>query len=247
MSGNGFAAPVVVTGFDFRFVVTEQLLAEGIDPDAVLIEPAGRNTVLAVLAAALHVSVTDPEALILVAPSDHALLTRMPFARPYSRGFQRHSLARIVTFGIAPTRAETGYGWLEIDRTAAGAAPLKLFVEKPVPARAEAMLAAGNFLWNAGIFLSTARTIIAAYQAHAPSLVAPVRRAVELAKADLGFLRLDAEAWGRAEATSVDYAVMEHCPQQNGIVERVIRTLKEQCIHRQRFDSIQHATRAIGD
>jgi mannose-1-phosphate guanylyltransferase/mannose-6-phosphate isomerase len=71
------------------------------------------------------------------------------------------------------------------------------------------MLVAGNFLWNAGIFLSTARSIIAAYEAHAPSLVAPVRRAVELAKADLGFLRLDAEAWGRADAISVDYAVME--------------------------------------
>jgi mannose-1-phosphate guanylyltransferase/mannose-6-phosphate isomerase len=211
VSGVGFAAPVIVTGSDFRFIVTEQLLAEGIDPGAVLIEPQGRNTAPAVLAAALHVAANDPEALILVAPSDHAIADAEAFRATVHQGVPAAQAGQIVTFGIAPTRAETGYGWLEIDRVSAeaGAAPLKRFVEKPDAVRAEAMLAEGNYLWNAGIFLCSARTIIAAFQAHAPGLVAPVQSAVELAKADLGFLRLDAEAWGRAEAISVDYAVME--------------------------------------
>jgi mannose-1-phosphate guanylyltransferase/mannose-6-phosphate isomerase len=209
VSGNGFSAPVVVTGSDFRFIVTEQLLAEGIDPRAVLIEPEGRNTAPAVLAAALHVAATNRDALILFSPSDHAIADAEAFRAAVQQGVPAAQAGRIVTFGIVPTRAETGYGWLEMDGVAAEATPLKRFVEKPDASQAAAMLAAGNFLWNAGIFLCTPRTIIAAFQVHAPGLVAPVRRAVELAKADLGFLRLDAEAWGRAEVISVDYAVME--------------------------------------
>ena len=210
LSGDGFAAPVVVTGSDFRFVVTEQLLAEGIDPGAVLIEPEGRNTAPAVLASALHVAQTDPDALMLVAPSDHAIADAAAFRATVQRGVPAARAGRIVTFGITPTRAETGYGWLELDTPATGdAVALKRFVEKPDATRSQAMLEAGNFLWNAGIFLFSARTILDAFAAHAPALLPPVRAAVDGAKADLGFLRLDPAAWARAEAISIDYAVME--------------------------------------
>lgn len=212
LAGAGFSAPLVVTGSDFRFVVTEQLLAEGIDPAAVLIEPEARNTAPAVLAAALHLAVSDPDALILVAPSDHAIADAAAFRATVQAGVAAAMAGRIVTFGITPTRAETGYGWLELEDASDGPVALKRFVEKPDSARAEAMLAAGNFLWNAGIFLFTARTIIAAYAAHAPGLMAPVRAAVAGARADLGFLRLDAAAWAGAEAISIDYAVMERAP-----------------------------------
>lgn len=210
LSGDGFAAPVVVTGSDFRFIVTEQLLAEGIDPGAVLIEPEGRNTAPAVLAAALHVARVDPDALMLVAPSDHAIADAAAFRATVQRGVAAARAGRIVTFGIAPTRAETGYGWLELDAPATGdAVALKRFVEKPDASRAQAMLKAGNFLWNAGIFLFSARTILDAFAAHASALLSPVRAAVDGAKADLGFLRLDPVAWAGAEAISIDYAVME--------------------------------------
>lgn len=210
LSGEGFGAPVVVTASDFRFIVTEQLLAEGIDPGAVLIEPEGRNTAPAVLAAALHVAATDPDALMVVAPSDHAIADPAAFRGTVLQGVAAAKAGRIVTFGIAPTQAETGYGWLELGTGGMdGVVPLKRFVEKPDAARAQVMLDAGNFLWNAGIFLFSARTIIDAFQAHAPALLPPVRAAVEGAKADLGFLRLDPAAWAGAEAISVDYAVME--------------------------------------
>jgi mannose-1-phosphate guanylyltransferase / mannose-6-phosphate isomerase len=210
LSGEGFGPPVVVTGSDFRFVVTEQLLSEGIDPGAVLIEPDGRNTAPAVLAAALHVAASDPDAMMLVAPSDHAIADPGAFCTTVQRGMAAARAGQIVTFGITPTRAETGYGWLELDGPATGeAVALKRFVEKPDAARAAEMLAAGRFLWNAGIFLFTAHTIIAAFEAHAPALLSPVRAAVDGAKVDLGFLRLDAQAWARAEAISIDYAVME--------------------------------------
>jgi mannose-1-phosphate guanylyltransferase/mannose-6-phosphate isomerase len=210
LSGEGYAAPVVVTGSDFRFIVTEQLLATGIDPGAVLVEPEARNTAPAVLAAALHVAATDTDALLLVAPSDHAIDDPAAFRATVQRGVAAARLGRIVTFGITPTRAETGYGWLELDTAHMGdALALKRFVEKPDAAQATAMLSAGNFLWNAGIFLFTARTILAAFAAHAPNLLPPVRAAMGEAKADLGFLRLDPAAWARAEAISIDYAVME--------------------------------------
>ena len=211
LSGPDFAAPVAVTGSDFRFIVTEQLQAIGIDPGAVLIEPEGRNTAPAVLAAALHLAAADPETLMLIAPSDHAIADATAFRAAVAAGVPAARAGQIVTFGIAPTRPETGYGWLELDGAAEAGqpVPMRRFVEKPDRAAAEAMLAAGSYLWNAGIFLASARTMLAAAEAHAPHLLSPVRAAVEGARADLGFLRLDPEAWAGAEAISIDYAVME--------------------------------------
>ena len=210
LSGPDFAPPVVVTGSDFRFIVTEQLMAAGIDPGAILIEPAARNTAPAVLAATLHVAATDPEALMLIAPSDHAISNPQAFRDAVARGVPAARAGQIVTFGIAPTHAETGYGWLELASPAGSeAVPLTRFVEKPDLAGAEAMLKAGTFLWNAGIFLFTARTMLAAFATHAADLVAPVQAAMAAARPDLGFLRLDPKAWGSAASISVDYAVME--------------------------------------
>ncbi len=211
LSGDGFTAPVVITGSDYRFIVTEQLQAVGIDPGPVLIEPEGRNTAPAVLAAALHLAKSDPQALMLVAPSDHVVPDALAFRAAVKAGEAAAKSGRIVTFGIRPTRAETGYGWLELTGPAADGVPVDLarFVEKPKRAAAESMLAAGNFLWNAGIFLFTAATMIAAFRAHAPGLLAPVGAAVDAARADLGFLRLEETAWKGAEAISIDYAVME--------------------------------------
>ncbi|MCW1920801.1 mannose-1-phosphate guanylyltransferase/mannose-6-phosphate isomerase [Rhodobacter sp. KR11] len=210
LSGPGFAPPLTITGSDFRFIVTEQLQAAGIDPGPILIEPRGRNTAPAVLAAALWAEAQDPETLLLIAPSDHAIPDPQAFRAAVDRGVPAARAGQIVTFGIAPTHAETGYGWLELAAPpGAAAVPLTRFVEKPQAPQAEAMLAAGNFLWNAGIFLFTAQTMVAAFQTHAPDFLAPVRAALAEAKSDLGFLRLDPEAWARAPEKSVDYAVME--------------------------------------
>lgn len=211
LSGPDFAPPLIITGSDYRFIVTEQLLAAGVDPGPVLIEPSARNTAPAVLAAALHLARTDPEAVMLVAPSDHVVPDAAAFRAAVMAGLPAARAGRIVTFGIRPTRAETGYGWLELSAPAQDgqAIDLRRFVEKPPRDKAEAMLAAGNYLWNAGIFLFTARTILAAFTEHAPALLPPVTAAVDQAQADLGFLRLAPEPWSGAEAISIDYAVME--------------------------------------
>ena len=207
-----FADPVVVSNADFRFMVTEQMLEAGVDPGAVLIEPEARNTAPAVLAAALHVAATDPEALMLVAPSDHVIPDTGAFHAAVAKGAEAARDGRLVTFGIAPTHPETGYGYLELGAAPDGSGtpvPLRAFVEKPDAQTAQTMLEAANYLWNAGIFLFSAQDIIAAFDAHAPDLVPPVAQAVEAARADLGFLRLDPEAWAQADSISIDFAVME--------------------------------------
>lgn len=210
LAGPDFAAPVVVTGSDFRFIVTEQMAAIGADPGAILIEPSARNTAPAILAAALHLAADDPARPMLVAPSDHVIPDSAAFAAAVARGLSPALEGQLVTFGIAPTHAETGYGWLELSAPSDGApVALSRFVEKPDAARAEAMLQAGTFLWNAGIFLFTPATLIAAFEAHAPQVLAAVRAALAAAKADLGFLRLDPAAFAGAPDISIDYAVME--------------------------------------
>ncbi len=213
LSGAGFAAPMVLTNSDFRFIVTEQLAEIGQDPSAILIEPEGRNTAPAVLAAALWLEKSDPDALMLVAPSDHVVPDAAAFRDATLAGVAAAQAGQLVTFGIKPTHAETGYGYLELaeDPGAFDAKPLKLnrFVEKPDATRAAEMLAAGTYLWNAGIFLFSVKTILAAFEAHAPDLMGPVRAAVDQGKPDLGFLRLDPAAWAKADDISIDYAVME--------------------------------------
>ncbi|AEI96529.1 mannose-1-phosphate guanylyltransferase/mannose-6-phosphate isomerase [Roseobacter litoralis] len=211
LSGAAYAPPVVVTASDFRFIVTEQLQGIGVDPGAILIEPAGRNTAPAVLAAACHIAASDPDGLMLVAPSDHVIPDAQAFSAAVNAGVTAAQAGQLVTFGITPTQAETGYGYLELVDPPKGTtpAPLKRFVEKPDQTRAEAMLKDAHFMWNAGIFLFRASDIIAAFKAHATALLEPVSSAYAQAKADLGFLRLDPDNWARAEDISIDYAVME--------------------------------------
>ena len=210
MTGSDYSAPVVITNSDFRFIVTEQLQAIGIDPGAILIEPEGRNTAPAVLAAALYLAKQDPDAIMLVAPSDHVVPDTKAFQEAVAKGMTAVEKGQLVTFGITPTHAETAYGYLELSKTPMGGpVPLKRFVEKPNATRAEEMVKAGSFLWNAGIFLFKAKDMINAFATHAPSLVEPVEGAIETGEVDLGFCRLGADAWAKADDISIDYAVME--------------------------------------
>lgn len=213
LSGDGFTAPVIVTGDPFRFIVTEQLAAVEVAADCVLIEPAARNTAPAIAAAALVVAKKDPKALLLIAPSDHVIPDAEGFRATVMAAAPQAERGHIVTFGIAPTRPETGYGYLEL---ATGADPqadrpqtLVRFVEKPDAARAAAMIAQGCYLWNAGIFLASAATLVAAYETHAPETLQGARASLDAAKTDLGFIRLDTAHWAHVPDLSVDYAIME--------------------------------------
>ena len=214
VSGSGFAAPMIVTGADFRFVVTEQLASIEIAPSAILIEPSARNTAPAVLAAALTLHARDPNALMLVMPSDHVIPDDARFRDAVLAGEPAARAGQLVTFGIRPDRAETGYGWLELSEAAdADFSPLpqklQRFVEKPDSATAAAMLGDGRHLWNAGIFLFSTETLVQAFAAHAPDILAGVQAALAGAETDLSFTRLAVEPWAGLRDISIDYAVME--------------------------------------
>lgn len=209
-SGRDFAPPLVVTGEDFRFIVAEQMAALGIAPQTLMIEPEGRNTAPAAVAAALMLTRNDPEALMLVAPSDHLVPDAQAFRAVVALGVAAAREGRIVTFGIAPSRAETGFGWLECGAAShPGVEELIRFVEKPNADVAEVLLANPRFLWNAGLFLCRADVLIAAAEEHAPEVLASATAAVAEAKADLGFVRLAALPWTNAPSISIDHAIME--------------------------------------
>ena len=212
-NGEGFAAPTVVTGDAFRFIVTEQLAAIEMAPNAIVIEPQGRNTAPAVLAAALLLAKQDPNALMLVAPSDHVIRDNAGFCAAVKAAAPTAAQGTLVTFGITPTAPETGYGYLKLasgsTATADAPQPLETFIEKPDADTAAKLISDGRHLWNAGIFLMSAGAIIAAFESLAPEVFGPVSAAVEAARPDLGFTRLAPEAWSGAPDISVDYAIME--------------------------------------
>lgn len=211
---KGFAAPIVVTGEPFRFIVVEQLAGALVDPSAILIEPSPRNTGPAILAASLWAEHIDPEAIVLVLPSDHVIPDEAAFRAAVMAGLPAAESGKIVSFGVKPDRPETGYGYLELASPAVDqqVVDLKRFVEKPDLARAETMVADGHHLWNAGIYLFSAKTILAAFETFGPQSLASVRRSVDAAKRDLGLVRLDPGPWEDAENLSIDYAIMEKAP-----------------------------------
>ncbi|WP_422033311.1 mannose-1-phosphate guanylyltransferase/mannose-6-phosphate isomerase [Roseovarius sp.] len=213
LSGKSFNRPLVVTNTAFRFIVVEQLATSGIDPNAIMIEPEGRNTAPAILAAALSLSRNDPETLMLVAPSDHVVPDTHAFQEAVKAGIPAAQDGQLVTFGIKPDRAETGYGYLELATRPDGDTPraigLKRFVEKPDKASAEKMVASGEYLWNAGIFLFSVKAILEAFETHLPEMIGPVTEALDQGECDLGFLRLAPGPWAGAADESIDYAVME--------------------------------------
>ena len=213
LSGIGFAAPTIVTAADFRFIVIEQLAALEIAPADILIEPSAKNTAAAICAAALALEARAPGALMLVAPSDHVIPDAPRFRDAVKAAAPAASAGQLVTFGIRPDRPETGYGWLELSTPTPDFAslpqPLRSFVEKPDVAKAEALLAGGMHLWNAGIFLFSTTAILEAFAAHAPEVLAATRAAFDAAEKDLSFTRLKPEPWAELPDISIDYAVME--------------------------------------
>ena len=207
-----FAPHITLTNSDFRFIVCEQLQAVGIDPGTILIEPEAKNTAPAILASSVFALNNDPDAVLLVAPSDHVISDTGAFHQAVRKGIDQVDKGKLVTFGITPTHPETGYGYLELSTKAAVVSDVEAvtrFVEKPDLENAERMVKSGYYLWNAGIFLFRARDMVDAFASLDPDTLSLVTESVLGAKADLGFLRLKQETWSELTPESLDYAVME--------------------------------------
>ena len=206
-----FAPHITMTNSDFRFIVGEQLQGVGINPGPILIEPEGRNTAPAIVAASLHALKQDEDAILLVAPSDHVIPDVEEFHRALLIGLSAVEKGNIVTLGIKPTRPETGYGYLELTKESNGkAVDLIRFIEKPDAKRAREILQQGNYLWNAGIFMFRASDMLHAFKLYSPEILEHVEASLVAAKSDLDFLRLDPVFWSKCDDISIDYAIMEH-------------------------------------
>jgi mannose-1-phosphate guanylyltransferase/mannose-6-phosphate isomerase len=204
-----FAAPIIIGGAEQRFLIAEQLRSGGLAASRVVVEPMGRNTGPALAVGALLAAETDPEALILSAHADHSIPDPAAFRETVARGVPAAEAGRVVLFGIKPTFAATGYGYIEpgaaIDQAAR---EVVRFIEKPGAAAAGALLEAGC-LWNSGLFLMRAASLVAELERHEPAVLAAARAAIAAGAVDADFLRLDAVAFGQAPSISIDHAVME--------------------------------------
>ena len=207
-----FASHITLTNSDYRFIIGEQLQEVGIDPGPILIEPEAKNTAAAILAASIFVHSEDENAVLLIAPSDHVIPGTEDFHAAIKVGLSHVQNRKMVTFGIKPTHPETGYGYLELSKNPLdeyGSSDLEKFIEKPDLQDASQMLEAGQYLWNAGIFLFRAKDMIDAFRTYAPETLDLALKAVNEASSDLGFLRLAPGPWSMLEDISIDYAIME--------------------------------------
>jgi mannose-1-phosphate guanylyltransferase/mannose-6-phosphate isomerase len=203
-------APLLVCNESSRFVAAEQLREIGINDAQILLEPMRRNTAPAIASAALHALSQNEDPLLLVLPSDHVIKDHDAFCTAIHFARQAASDGDLVTFGIKPTRAEAGYGYIRAGSTETQAAqPVLEFVEKPNRATAEQYIASGNYFWNSGMFLFRASRYIEELERHEPKIVAACRNAVALAKKDFDFIRLDMESYAASPDNAIDYAVME--------------------------------------
>lgn len=204
-------APIVVTNAEQRFLAADQLAQIGVAPGALLLEPVGRNTAPAVAAAALHALREDPAAVLLVQPSDHVIGNAAEFQSVMAQALVAARDGHLVTFGIPPTEPASGYGYIEAgDAILGGVFRVRRFIEKPTEEKAKSFLAHGGFYWNSGMFVFQARRFVEELGRFRPEMLAAVRSALDKAVPDLGFLRLDRDAFSASPSDSVDYAVMEH-------------------------------------
>jgi len=208
----GTYAPIVVTNNEQRFLVAEQLRQVSITPSSIVLEPVGRNTAPAIAIAALLALHESPDALLLVLPSDHVILNEPAFIAAANEAATIAADQHLVTFGITPTEAHTGFGYIRRGPAIAdGKQVYKVdaFVEKPDAPTAERFLNDGNYSWNSGMFMLKASTYMEELHRHAPEIARHAELAFESAKRDNDFLRLDAEAFAACPNVSIDYAVME--------------------------------------
>lgn len=203
------SAPIVVCNAEHRFLVAEQLRQIGIGESVIILEPAGRNTAPAVALAALAARDGDAGASLLVLAADHLITEVEVFHDAILVGRQQAEKGALVTFGIVPTRAETGFGYIRRGPGLGACHAVDRFVEKPDQQTAIEYLESGDYYWNSGMFMFTAETWLAELERFEPLILQSCQDAWSKAERDLDFKRIPADVFMQAPAISIDYAVME--------------------------------------
>jgi mannose-1-phosphate guanylyltransferase len=210
LTGLSGAVPMLMAHHSHRFLMAEQL--REMDQSATLVlEPEGRNTAPAIACAALLARQSGDDPLLLVLPADHVIGDVGAFQHSVSLATPLAEAGYLVTFGVAPTQPETGYGYIACGAPLEGGFHLSAFIEKPNARRAAQLVQSGDYLWNSGMFLLRASSYLQQLKRLQPKMLEACEEAVNSAHHDLDFLRLGEEAFRRCPADSIDYAVMEHC------------------------------------
>ena len=205
-----FGKYLTLTNSEFRFIVNQQIRSIGYEPGTILIEPEGKNTGPAILAASLYELEKNSEAILLVTPTDQIISSKEKFHEAICKGMSEIQKGQIITFGIKPTFPETGYGYLELMNYSTDQATiLKSYIEKPNFSDAERMISSGKYLWNTGIFLFFAKDMVAAFEKYFSRDIESIKDALKKGTKDLNFFRLKPEHWSNCTSISIDYAVME--------------------------------------
>jgi len=205
--------PVLVSNAAYRFQLVDQLAEIALTASAIILEPVSKNTAVAIASAA-HFSIPhDPNALLLVLPSDHVIQNAAAFRHAVETGVTLARDGRLVTFGVVPTAPNTGFGYIRKGALLAGrehdAYDVQAFVEKPDAALATELLASGDYLWNSGMFLFRAATYLDELKRYEPEVARLAEHAYQAATSDARFLTLDSAAFAECPSISVDYAVFE--------------------------------------
>jgi mannose-1-phosphate guanylyltransferase/mannose-6-phosphate isomerase len=217
LEGIQVAAPLIVSGEDHRFLVSEQMREVGITFGAVLLEPVGRNTAPALTLAALAAIENGQDPVLVVTPADQTVADDVAFTAALHRAITQAAEDTIVILGVTPNKPETGYGYIRIVRSnhaSPGANPLQVsaFVEKPNQATAEGYLKEGGYFWNAGLFVLRASVWLNALQTFRPDMAQACETAWAVKMQDAQFIRPGKDEFAAIPSESADYAVMEHCP-----------------------------------
>lgn len=208
ITSAGLASPMVVCNEEYRFVIAEQLRLMG-KAGAVILEPVGRNTAPALTLAALFAIKNEADTILLVMPADHVILDTAAFQAAVSEGVPLAEKGAVVTFGITPDSPETGYGYIQTGSAFESARRIARFVEKPDLVTAQSYLAAGNYLWNSGIFMMRASVWLSAMKACRPDILSACKQACREGSTDGDFVRVGKATFSACPSDSIDYAVME--------------------------------------
>lgn len=210
--GKEFLSPLIVCNVEHRFLIAEQMREAGITPQAIVLEPIGRNTAPAAAIAALMVAEKDPDGVLLLMPADHIVRNGTAFTQAVERAVAAAERDQLVTFAITPDAPETGYGYIRRGAPLGGLPQtfsVERFVEKPDAATAADYVASGEYGWNSGMFVFKASLFLAELERLEPEMVAHCRAAIGAGRQDLDFFRLDEASFAKAKSISIDYAVME--------------------------------------
>lgn len=210
--GSLFTEPVIICNQDYRFLIAEQLREIGIKKARIILEPIGRNSAPAIAIASLLLAEQDPEHILWIMAADAFVQESKQLIELVQQAAFFAQQGRIVTFGIHPTRPETGYGYIEKGQQIADSINsfwVKAFTEKPDSIKAEQMIVSGSYLWNSGMFLFSASTMLQEMQQYTPELLSSVTQAVKNRQTDLDFERIRYEDFVKVPDLSIDYAIAE--------------------------------------